>query len=503
MLSYNKYLKYKNKYLELKNSLIGGALVNYSITFKSSKPREEDITICYDYDQSQMNNKDTFVVQIKNFKILIGNEDIIFLYKNFAVNKNFFYNNLDLKKSKESIEYKTRKFNLFDKQAKDENSPIKIKNLGENNTESYTFTDCENIEILDNYLKLSSKDTNIKRYVESFLRKSLCSMTHTDNFIKSNLKHYPNLMKLYYSLIIISQYNKIVLNKQNDLIKYPGDQKIISKYENIYKNIPKYIPAHINNTDLKIRDSKETYVNLSSELNIIFDSGNDASTFISTKLLKYLGYLDSDNNINKSLLNKKIFTNFIKPGTLGVGGGETDSEITNLILLEFMFTSNKLNNDKIYKIYCYQSDSAQSDLLIGNDVLSILYEDGYNIKWKSFVSKGSKEITDNLKIYTDLCSSDSIFLQRPINTSLYSKEDRLKIVHHIHTFITGKYLELSNLTASDIIYIKKIIKDYLIALNTNINKDTIYTEFGKEFVIKELDKVKKLIKSAFNLEFDP
>jgi hypothetical protein len=477
MSFYNKYLKYKNKYIQLKNNQTGGVLTSYRVVLNPTVPVANQITLSYDLDLPLAQ-----ITTIRNFNINIGGSDIQLLYKNFMVNKNFLYDYLDLKKDKDNMklkEFKNKIQQALASQYIENNVDAKIANYIINNPVDYNFNDCESIIITDDYLKLNDKDTDIKRFIESYFRKSICIMTQKDNFIQSQLKNYHNLLQLYYSLIIISQYFKIVFKKSDELRVANLDPErllqINKKYSEIYKNIPKYIPLSIGldqiemntNNPLIFRKLNETHNGINDKMIIKFDTGNSSVTIISHKLLRYLGYYDAANNPDPALENTRIFSNFIRPSAVGAHGGFALAANSNLILIQFRFVDNKLNNDKTYNLYCYPENNPGWDILFGQQTLHELFEDGYSIKYSDIKFDGEREMNKIKDLYKILNSANS-----PILTALQNSHPEINFnqcVNYIMNFSTGFYIQKSNLNVEDIIRIKKEISAYIQYIQTNHN----------------------------------
>ena len=98
MSFYDKYLKYKNKYIQLKteyDNQLGGEKKTYTKLLNPTDSIENQITISYKYDDPIS----SYLIVINDFSIKIGTSDIPFLYKNFMVNEDFFYEYLDLKET--------------------------------------------------------------------------------------------------------------------------------------------------------------------------------------------------------------------------------------------------------------------------------------------------------------------------------------------------------------------------------------------------------------------
>jgi hypothetical protein len=241
-----------------------------------------------------------------------------------------------------------------------------------------------------------------------------------------------------------------------------------------------------------------------TDLDIIFDTGNDALTQVSSNFLKYLNYYSSKNSINQSLKNVKIFSNFVNISTAGLNGGKSETIIGNLILLKFKFKDNKLNNDKIYKIFCFENPKLENiGLLIGQDTLAELFDDGYSIKWKNYAVEGKKFIKDTIKNYNELLNDAESIFKKPIQSSEFDKQKLEEVVNIIYLFITGRYLEKTNFTHDNILKIKNDIKLYFQRLDVNenknnINRDKIYNELGIQLAINGTIKEKgTFIRSAF------
>jgi hypothetical protein len=312
---FDKYQKYKNKYLELKYKQIGGAKTPYqfSIPLQSGKV----IVISYEYD-----TRDRFLYTIYNFKICINDNDINLVNRNFMINKFFFNDYLN------------------------PNHQI-IQNYSIESPEPFNFDNCDNINTpftTIKYFRITNSDINedncIKKFIESYFRKNICIVIQNQSIMTTELVCYPNIMKLYIMLTIIHNYFKIEHTKLIDLNE--------QKYIKIYKSIPKYLESDIGNEKILffVNNIAVPMTNIingidGSTINMVFDSGNANRTFVSVKFLQYLGYYNANGLPNKQYVNNVIFEKFII-AVRGVGGGSEFGE-TNLVLLSFKFNDQKLN----------------------------------------------------------------------------------------------------------------------------------------------------------------
>ena len=142
----------------------------------------------------------------------------------------------------------------------------------------FTFANCEENNIQNQFL-LFNTNKNAKSFVESYLRKTQCMTRLFESDIYSIANHH-QIIKYLFSIFISSKYFKIILN-----INKPS----------MFKFIPKYIEEHVDNLQFHIKgfnlQTKKLQYDDNFKLDptlfsIIFDTGNDSTTFISTKLLK-------------------------------------------------------------------------------------------------------------------------------------------------------------------------------------------------------------------------
>ena len=119
--------------------------------------------------------------------------------------------------------------------------------------------------------------------------------------------------------------------------------------------------------------------------------------------------------------------------------------------------------------------------------MSLLYEDGYSIKWHSSISIGTTKIKYILDIYDKIIKNNQTFAINLINNEYNLIRAPLdihkEIILIINLFIEGKFFE--RLTTQNIIYIKQKLRHiYLIIKETirifsGLNKDHIdYKKFS-------------------------
>ena len=476
---YDKYLKYKNKYINLKKSLIGGAPdIKCEFEIKCSgfaKENDTDITnikISFEYnnyEKSLVNHK-----IIKNFDMKIkkrSDTDYSSLklpYNEFIVNNLFFENKLNY-----------------------EGKDIELNKLGIYTSDQLVMSECEKLMIADDFLKIIYVGEKVKRFIESYFRKNNCINLQSYEFFIS-LKNYKEILSLYIYLVIITQYFRIELFKKYLYDTKPEESKRIDyKYNVIYSHIPKYLEAEIPVDKIEFGFNSSTgivWTNCNQTLNgingndfkIIFDTGNSTSTLVSKKFLQFIGILDSSDNINP-LYSSSVIKNFIKPKSHGIGGTSASKQ-TNIFYLQFKFTDSKINNSKIYNIYCFNDDNPTFDVLFGQETMSALYDDGYSIKWHSSVAAKSvrlgtsnilkKEFYNNLllkdpKINLILKFHNIDIVDLIKNFQLFEEFQKYYstfFLLYFQHFITGKYFDTNNLSPIQINLIKNNLKPYYLNL---------------------------------------
>ena len=283
-------------------------------------------------------------------------------------------------------------------------------------------------------------------------------------------------------LTIIHNYFKIEHTKLKDLNE--------QKYIKIYKSIPKYLESDIGNekisffvNNIAVPMINNRYGIDGSTINMVFDSGNANRTLVSVKFLQYLGYYNANGLPNNQYLNNVIFKKFIIT-VRGVGGGSEFGE-TNLVLLSFKFTDQKLNNDKIYNITCIITNSPAADLLLGQDTILELYEDGYSIKYHKPFGIAVSKILENQELFRKLLLPFDTNIMKKVlddyNKGVYHTADLETIVEMIYIFITGRSFEKSNIRAAEIIIIKENICLFIKSLN---KKAHLRTKFYDIFLLR-------------------
>lgn len=455
---FDKYQKYKNKYLELKYKQSGGAKIPHEVCFPTLTTPSVEISISFEYDCLA----DEFIYNIYNFKIRIGTNDIRLVNQNFRINKYFF--NKYLKNPSSAV---------IDKYRKKEKTKFNFDNCEILNT---PFTSAENFRVVDSD---ENEDNCIKRFIESYFRKNICIIIQNQTIMTQSIVYFHGLMTLYIMLTIIHNYFKIEETKLRDLD--------VEKYQKIYKSIPKYIESNIDNHNILFRSDNNSFINLNEDRNginnlkIIFDTGNSTNTFVSPRFMIYLGYYNADGTPKRQYMNNQIFEKFLY-NIQGVTGNE--SGISKLVFLSFKFNDPRLDNDKIYNINCIIKDNATTDILLGQTTMQQLYDDGYSIKWYKSANLGKTFRSTKSIIYDEFKNvnfDDTIFyklLERrnsgeEIQELLPSLET---IVDTTISFIQGNYFEINNIRPIDLIRIKENICLFLIEINTRYRsiKSTFY-----------------------------
>jgi hypothetical protein len=468
---YDKYIKYKKKYVKLKKSYGGNyELENYEINTSNNNI----IKISYAYNTFKN------YIKIKNFTIHYNDIKIDTLHKKFMVNKTFFKNELNIKN--------------------------KIKELGKYSNNKYNFDECENTITPLEYLAIKN-NTDVKTFIESYFRKNICIITQDDELLNSELVYYHEIIKLYVSLCIIHNYNKIELMKYNKLKLNPTDTQIIKinkKYDKIYKNIPKYIESdiahdkisfNVNGSEILLA-SKNNGID-GNELKVIFDTGNSSISLISYKMLKYLGIYDDNNKPKPEMINKCVFLNFGR--TLIHGLSYTHHAVikTELILLKYKFTDPKLKNDKEYKIVCFPID--KPDMLLGQNTMYQLYEDGYSIKWYNNREKGEKKREDYKQLFNELINDKSI-IDDLLNGKVMTHQNIIDVCRIIIDICMGMFFDISDVNSSDIIHMRQKLNKFYKFINdpTKLNpknKDYIYSIFENMYSSWTKDYIDGIIKN--------
>jgi len=477
-----KYLKYKNKYIKLKTkNQFGGA----NIILKIPAGDTNNITISFDVRYDDEATK--FYVIISNFNIKYNNTDINLLYKSFIINSKFFIDKLNI--------------------ASDQK---KLNNLGSRSLNKFSFENCEENKLAENnyeivYNKITEKikvgipnhHKDAKKYIESYYRKNICIHVENSSLQKSDISYYHNIMKLYIELAIIHNYNKIELNKHKELNIAGADiDKINKKYFEIYKNIPKYIESDIDLTKINLFVNGENK-DISGK-KIVFDSGNSNFTLIKKEMLIHLGIYLSDETINPKY-NNIVFQNFIILQTVGVNDKDKDTHInpkkSNLIMLSLQFTDKKLINDKTYNIFCFVMDELPVDILLGQNTMQQLYEDGYSIKWRKSDQVNDKKIY--IKEYLDFESNFQKFNTKKYEHLTPKMQDF--IAKNIKNFLTGKYFEITGMTIDRINLFKENIKIFFKELEKNTsNLNSFFNIYYKYFDFdNEKNAIDLIVKDIF------
>ena len=329
---------------------------------------------------------------------------------------------------------------------------ISVDKFFELSPDFLTFANCEENNIQNQFL-IFNTNSNAKLFVESYLRKSQCMTKLFESDIFSIANHH-QIVKYLFAIFISSKYFRIVLN-----INKPS----------MFRFIPKYIEEHVDNLQFHIRGFNlqtkklqydEQFKLDPSNFSIIFDTGNDSTTFISTKLLKKINYMPDTPSFrfesapvpyNSLTANNKIIGKFTVASS-GINDQNPVISNTYMAKVKFKFIDPKLNMDKEYELFAYIKDSGTFDLLIGHRTLKMLFDDGYSIKYnvpkRTFIpfdstpyngllSKDTINIVSNdeLNIANNLLGSVQLEL---INPSLLTQTKINQLITSAKTFFESK-----------------------------------------------------------------
>jgi hypothetical protein len=322
--------------------------------------------------------------------------------------------------------------------------------------DNYDINMCEVNTIQNIYLYFvqnpatNGMDTNVKNFVESYLRKNFCIEKLFETYFVQ-IYRFHNIIKHLMILFISSKYFKIMLNTNN--------------IRHIFKQIPKYVNEHVDNNHIAFKGFVSVSNSLEygadfimnkfadgSKIDIIFDSGNDSNTYITTRLLKKLNYLRPDDMPQDQLIaNNTILNNFFV-SSLGVNDANPVLTRSKLCKLYFKFNSPRLDNNLEYTINAFIKDSTAYDILFGQDTMKQLFDDGYSIKYK--VPRGSFIVPN------DYVTSIRTIITNPININSIQA---LSNVYYLLNSIKINFIDISLLTNQTI---NEIIRNSRAYFNT-------------------------------------
>jgi hypothetical protein len=248
-------------------------------------------------------------------------------------------------------------------------------------------------------------------------------------------------------IAITDKYFRIVLNTDN--------------IQRIIKYIPKYISEHLNNDEIQIKGFKSSTNSLEYDsvtfnltgFDIIFDSGNDAPTMITTRLLQKLKYLNPDESVPASLIAQNIVVTDHMIKCRGIGQTCASVVKSKLCKLFFKFTDSTNTDDNEYNISAFINESNSYDILFGQDAMKKIFENNYCIKYK--VKKGSfvypqQTVTNiNTMLTTNpvvITNNDSVVVAKNIlygvyteylNFDLLTNAKTTEIINAVRTYYNG------------------------------------------------------------------
>jgi len=456
----------------------------YSFEFEFARITSADINSKYDGNMFELDDVTDYLLKITNIKFVSKTDQ-----------KTLFVSNKSYVSSYSLIQSLVNIIN---------DSPfgtISVDDFFKSESSNYTFADCEQNVMLDIFMMFSNKH-KIKQFVESYIRKQTCMTKLYDLNIQSILRFH-SVTRYLFLIMIGSKYFKLILNINR---------------RDLYKHIPKYIEEKLDSTQIHFKgfnlDTRELqYDNafkLDNSYKIIFDTGNNAHTTISTRMLEALNYIPKttlvpDFNIERPYTdrsnwpepynliprNNTIINGFVL-SDVGVNDNIPVIFKTQIVKLKFKFISSRLdmspnaNSEVEYDMHAYVKKSSGYDLLIGHNTLKKLFDNGYAIKYK--VPKGTFR-ADDLTIY------EQFLKKNPID--VVSKEE-LKLAIDILGSISLLDISPILITSDNINSIKNSAKRYF---NTFLAEQKI--QYFRELFSDILDASNAaLLSQMINLFYD-
>ena len=364
---YEKYLKYKKKYIYLKNKLRNNQLINNNST---------DISTNYNYLENKLSEKvgGWFFNSTKQ-KIIAT--DIILFYNNEieADTGNFVSPSLMFKKIKDAYkEY----VNLNDVNL---NKPLNIANP------NASFTNTEIISSLQNI----QKDFNISNMLNIF--KYNIGDTKIKHVFKLNL---PPLGNSHRFQKMVKSFNKIVEQFKNDLTYTIDDNNIkiikpINCY-NIFYQLKRMIKF--------LNDKNQQNQNLSKDINIFFQlmkfyqDGGITSVDMNS-LSKYFNYLRIPDGVVDNNQITLTIPNLNKNITIDINKGGYETDVGKIIKILANYEKNSQ----------FEIDDISNKLIIDGDIKFKPINDAIQLRiYKDFQSKSVIEVInifDNIEKFID------------------------------------------------------------------------------------------------------
>jgi hypothetical protein len=246
--------------------------------------------------------------------------------------------------------------------------------------DNFTFEQCElnSIQNIYMYYLSISEDyisSKVKSFIESYFRKNFC-IDKFFSFEMVALYRFHEVIKRLMIIIITDKYFRIVLNTDNT--------------QRIVKHIPKYISEHVDNNEIQIKGFKSDTNSLEYDsvtfditgFKVVFDSGNDANTMITTRFLKKLKYINQNDTIPDAIIDQNIIVNDFMNSCRGVGQQCSSTVKSKLCKIFFKFTNPTNNDDNEYNISAFINESNSYDILFGQDAMRKIFENNYCIKYQ-------------------------------------------------------------------------------------------------------------------------
>lgn len=503
MSYYNKYLKYKNKYINLQygglnddveinnikfntrqvflsfketNNLISGSILSKEIQKKLKEM----------HDKKQFRETDNIKMEGVYLKLISDN--LVLLINNEHKITKFNYNNMD-------VSLKINYSNLKDDQLQMiQPSEIIIKYDDITFIGTYLIAKNEGVRIDELIIqKIIHNDIelklNISVNIKNFFRQNEYNFQENYDYIKTNYNYciestilYKHIYNALFSSYYIEYPNiyKILVNKFGEVINKILETNI-EKYKNNIKNVCNNEPhrinllsnvmKRINTTNTKnflIKNKAGNYINIPQDSNIIFDTGNANITIVDEGFLLKLGY-----DLKRDL---------IKSPSISVGGvivGAT-SKYDKSIELSLKLDSRNTNiyiGESEYKVIAYIKNNSRNmyTLLLGQSSLGLkpFFDNSFCVGYDS--DRKSYELAEkrNNELYDKLIS-------------LYEKEK--KVIDEINKFIE----DLKNRGAPKEIIIREIQLNFNVSNYNNIFDFYINFKQISPTILKDMIKIQKI-----------
>jgi hypothetical protein len=453
---YNKYLKYKNKYLNTKYNIKGG------------NPYIKDV-VQNEIDIIKIKNPNLDLTFLDGFKLLFNEEELYF--KKFSINSTILVF-LRLLNDEKYFIFK----DLF---CNNKNKILLVDGMNYTRNESFIFTLKKNLEKFD-----ESKRKEILNYIsktyyrDNFMKDTVWLIKNYLPYVLDGIKKMDNLIEINYDYILIVYFDEDKINLEQFkntniyLLNVPCYIKYNNDCDNIYCSDKIVIKIEKNNVD---EDNIDFYCKIKQKKDKKEFHRDSDDLFM--LLFAYYRTINHYKNI-KADINKILFT---KNLLINIKINFDKQMIESLFSLlyneiDILFKSKYLNSS-----YFFYNNEIKD--FINNIYQKIKSPSNENIDLINIYNKMKDEFVNDQNLYHLFHSSDifkNIFYHND------NKEEQTPIANDFHSSTIVSFSEINNLN-KEFNLIDILSTDRYLFITNIINSNYMNLLTKKKFVNINLD----------------